>query len=557
MDSRNTNHYSRFPEVSAMFTIILVSLLLTYNVAHTSTAFATSEVDPYSGFPCRAWCSFDLQTDEWAYSVIYQLYGEPDGDRTGVRLDGIALGAESKSLGIDITTNQGGVLTIVLQRNFIQAAQNDKEIQYSVLVDKRKLTYAYHGSETDIKSGRVVESDFEIFRDEPYYARVLQIPFEKDTKHIQIIGTWIRNVNDSGTTDAHYFPCERLQDNFTIQLSDNNAIGSKTFDIRYAIRGNEEKGDSDAIGVNDIYIDWAEKALIIETRMNQSGYLTLILNKDVIQSWDDQIKPYNEQAELTSHEDFSLRRNFGVGESLSLNHFNLIGGEGRLLNISLPKDTWEIQITGSWIVGGEKIPDELPSRHCEGEACRYNLRVGDQTHAISYYIFGYRYVLGSETPEVKEMRLDGNAKALIIDLNAKQKGKGQLVLYLPDNLIRSTSVSNTPQKFDIFVDGREGTELEMASEGVQGDFKYLIYYQDANSIPPSPDGQRSRVIEVHFDSHAREIEIRGTWVASGQEVATSEPALHEGRITTIPTMYLIGIGAAVAGIVAFLTLRRN
>ncbi|MGI0015483.1 MAG: hypothetical protein ACREBU_18865, partial [Nitrososphaera sp.] len=281
MRCHNISHFNRSLEISAISTIILVSSFVTYNVVHSYTAFATSEADPYSGFPCRAWCSFDLQTDEWTYSIIYQLYGEPEGDRTGVRLDGIVLDADNKSLGIDITTDQGGVLTVVLQRNFIQAAQNDKEVEYSVLVDGRALAYAYNGSETDNQSARVVESDFETFRDEPYYARVLQIPFEKATKHIQIIGTWIRNAPASGSGDAHYFPCERLQDNCTIQLADTNAIGNKTFDIRYAIRGNEEKGDSDAVDVNDIYIDWAERALIIETRMNQSGYLTLILNKDL------------------------------------------------------------------------------------------------------------------------------------------------------------------------------------------------------------------------------------------------------------------------------------
>jgi hypothetical protein len=219
--------------------------------------------------------------------------------------------------------------------------------------------------------------------------------------------------------------------------------------------------------------------------------------------------------------------------------------------------TFDIRYTirGSWLVGGEKISDELPPRPCEA-ACRYNLHVGNHTHAISYYIFGYRYVPDSENPEVKEMRLDNKTKSLIIDLNANQKGKGQLVLYLPDNLIRSASASNSPQKFDIFTDGRQGTEFKMDSEGVEGDFKDAIYYQDANSIPPSPDGQRSRVIEVHFDSGAKQIEIRGTWVTSGQELATSEPP-HEGRITAIPTTYLIGIGAAIAGIIAFLTLRRR
>jgi hypothetical protein len=542
---------------------ILISTGLTLLLMAGSATFSNNNeasgliADLYGGFPCNGWCSFDVKTEEWTYSIIYQLYGEPNG-RGGVQLDNIALNYPDKSLEIDITTNQSGVLTILLQRNLVQATDGQgREIKYSVLVDGTELEYPLFWEKNDPQSGKVVESDFELFKGEPYDARILQIPFTKDAKQIEIVGTWMRDVYGSGSVQNN-LPCDRLQDNCTIQLSDSKAIGNRTFDIRYTIGSSEVKSNPESMTVNDIYIDWAEKALIIETTANQSGYLAVILPEQVIHSWDSQIKPSNEQGELTSYQDFWIRRNFGTGSDVK--HYNLIGQEERLLNISLSKGTFEIQISGTGIIGGDKIPDELfpglfPSSCID--RCTYHLKVGNQTFPINYYISSFRAVQDSREPIMKAMRFDNGTNSLIIDIEANQRGKGGISLYLPYEFIESSFPNSTTNQFEVYVDGLRGTDYRLEYYGIEGNVHDSVTYQDANSFPPTPSGERLRIIGVDFDSGAKQIAIKDSAEAPKLLAKPNLGQALDDSYWTVNFPFVLGIGAAIAGIIAFITLRKR
>jgi hypothetical protein len=529
----------RSPRVLAIAGIALI-LTVSLFAMPSNKASGLSIADPYGGFPCNGWCAFDVKTEEWTYSVIYGLSGEPYG-RGGVQVDNIAFNYPNKSLEIDVIMNQSGTLTIVLQRHLINAEQLGREIQYVVRIDGREIG---HGSnKDDLQSGKAVESDVELFSGEPYDARMLQIPFTKDSKHIEVVGTWMRNVNGVSETS---FPCTRLQDNCTVQLRDSKAIGNRTFDIRYAVQGS-----ADSIKVNDIYIDWAQKALIVETTANQSGRLTLVLPEQVIQSWDYQIAPHDEQAKLSSHQDFSIRRNFGEGYNVE--HYNLIGQEERLLNISLPKGTFDLEILGTGIIGGDKIPDELPPEGCEGTACTYQLEVDNRTIPISYYMNAFRYIPDSEDPKVTAMRLDSDA--LVINIEAEQRGMGGIMLYIPYEIIDSSFPNSISKPFEVYVDGIKGSEYKSRSDGIEGNIKDPVYYQDANTFPPSPNGERLRIVEVSFNSGARQIELRQP--AAVEQQPTPQPLHDSYWITTFPFEYLVGAGAIIAGIAAFFVFRKR
>jgi hypothetical protein len=136
-------------------------------------------------------CTYELNIANETYPINYRI--------TGV-LNNITADTEKRSLKIDVKTeSKSSVLLIALPMNVIDSVQgadkntNDSStarIAYTVLVDGQPGRQSEQGDTATATQTLRVE--------DPESVRVLAIDFTRESKHIEIVGTWIVPEFNSG-----------------------------------------------------------------------------------------------------------------------------------------------------------------------------------------------------------------------------------------------------------------------------------------------------------------------------------------------------------------------
>ncbi len=210
-------------------------------------------------------------------------------------------------------------------------------------------------------------------------------------------------------------------------------IGGNEFDIQYMISGGT---------LDELNADPAVRTLLLSISSTSDGTLTVWLPSDVIDA-DDEFAVFVD----------SQFGNFVVDELDPTT-------DARVLQIEFENGAREIEIVGTFMVGGEEPAQQTISVEIEG-----------QTYEIPYEV---------TEASVQGMTADTDSKSLMMSISSTSDGT--LTVWLPSDVI------DADEEFSVLVDGESGNFIE---------------------LDPTTD---ARVLQIEFENGAREIEMIGTFI---------------------------------------------
>jgi|GEM_PF-4170968 len=417
-----------------------------YYVAEVGHRHDTKDI--FVDFPqysCDILCDHDLRIGDESYPIAYGIYG----DGNSVEVTGISADVDRKTITVDLDTAGFGTFHIFLPRSIIQSIQDDMEVSYIVKLDGK----AVHSSELDWQ---------QIFPSDPFRARLLFIDFPKDTKRIDITGTWtIGEKSADGTTT---FPCDKLEKNCTYDLT----ILDKTFQLNYAISGDENTGDKQLPRISAIYSDMVHKSIRIQLEApDQGGILAIDLPPDLIRSDAD--------ARYSTYQDFVVTNE----------HKNIIKSNSRIIEVTFDRGQTEIEIGGKYLYRSNEESLFSPTFPCSKDACSMRTIGTYGEYDLQYHITG-TFVTGfPDEVKVNNIAIDSTKPSLLIDIAAKQPGRFDMSL---DKALVEKELS-----------GDEGVNYFAYIEGRQAMSNYTSTY--------FPD--RPRTVTIDFQKGDKRIEVVG------------------------------------------------
>jgi hypothetical protein len=407
-------------------------------------------------YPCDILCDYDLRIGDESYPIAYGLYG----DGNSVEVTGISADVDSKTIAIDLDSAGFGTFHIFLPRSIIQSSQADMEVSYIVKLDGK----AVHPNELDWQ---------QIFPFDPFKARLLFIDFPKDTKRIEITGTW--TIGEKSAHGITTFPCDTLEKNCTYDLT----ILDKTFQLNYAISGYES--DKHFPRISAIYSDMVRKSIRVQLEApDQGGILAIDLPPDLIRS-DADVRRYS------TYQDFVVTNE----------HRNIIKSDSRIIEVKFDKGQTEIEIGGNYLYRSNEESLFSPTFPCSQDACSVRTIGKDAEYDLQYHLTGTVVTGFPDEVKVDNIAIDPTKPSLIVDITAKQPGRFDLNL---DKALVEKELS-----------GDEGVNYFAYVEGRQAVSNYTSTY--------FPD--RPRTVTIDFQKGDKRIEVVGVPM---QQYPCSNPA---------------------------------
>lgn len=222
-------------------------------------------VDPEPYFPCGSFeqnCAYvlALPNSNTTVPLKYAIRGEEKtGDKEFPRLDKTYVYTESDthSLYFYVTSPyQAGHLILELLPGLFQFDANSDFTVYGV------------GNNIFMNHTNIVRKD----------ARILDVPFEKGSSEIEVIGISLFKESGDGVRPPP-FPCAENDCTYTGLIGPNG----RAYDLTYHISGWRNFGYPDNVRVDSMSIDPNKRSLLINVTAEQSGTMNFYLDEDILE----------------------------------------------------------------------------------------------------------------------------------------------------------------------------------------------------------------------------------------------------------------------------------
>ncbi len=497
--------------------------------------------DIFVDFPqysCDILCDYDLRIGDESYPIAYGLYG----DGNSVEVTGISADVDRKTITVDLDTAGFGTFHIFLPRSIIQSSQDDVEVSYLVKLDGN----AIHSNELDWQ---------QIFPSDPFKARLLFIDFPKDTKRIEIMGTW--TIGEKSAHGITTFPCDTLEKNCTYDLT----ILDKTFQLNYAISGYENTSDKQFPRFSAIYSDMVHKSIRIQLEApDQGGILAIDLPPDLIRS-DADVRRYS------TYQDFVVTNE----------HKNIIKSDSRIIEVKFDKGQKEIEIGGNYLYRSNEESLFSPTFPCSKDACSIRTIGRDGAeYDLQYHITGTVVTGFPDEVKVNSISIDSTKPSLKIDITAKQPGRFDMSL---DKTLAEKELSGDEGiNYFAYVEGREAISNYTSTyfpdrprtvtiDFLKGDKRIEVVGVPMQQYPCSNPAEFCLMkVQVKGETYPIVLSFSGGSALAAQKAVSIDQILqaHAGHIhlpvaSNLPVLSIdgISIGGARESIVLDITVRRD